>query len=873
MNAADRARDPDLDRQEIALLLDLGKRLVTELDLEAVLAQTAELACQVIQAETLVVPIIAPDRCSYRYRAAYGDQADAILGLSFPILEGACGWVLQHQRPLLFGADRDYELAANKRWQPGMASSLLVPLICRGNIIGGLSALGKRGGGAFGQRDLAVLTLFANQASIAIDNARLFHQLEQEKMLAEVTLASIGDAVITTTGDGAVAFLNGAATLLTGWPADEAVGRPVADVFHIVNEFSRERVLSPIDEVMAKGKKVNLANHTVLIARDGTEYNIEDSAAPIVADDGTLLGCVLVFHDVTEKHQAKKLLEWRAVHDVLTGLPNRILLADRFQRALSSAARHNSLLGVCIMDLDGFKPVNDTYGHRVGDTLLVQVAERLNECMRSMDTVARLGGDEFALLLCDIVDVDEMDQILRRLLASIGAPYAIDGTSISVSASIGVAVYPADDADPDTLLRHADQAMYTAKQSGRNRIHWFDVVHDKQTQASHQTLARVREALDEHELLLHYQPKVDLRTGETAGVEALLRWQHPERGMVPPLDFLPWVEQTDLIIDIGEWVIETALRQLTAWRAAGATWPVSVNIAAHHFQAADFVERIKAILARHPDVPPNCLDLEIVESAALGDLDQMRKKVRACQDLGVTFSLDDFGTGYSSLSHLKRLPAETLKIDQSFVHDLLDDPDDLAVVQALIGLATTFNRKLVAEGVELAEQAVLLLRLGCECAQGFGIARPMPAADIPAWLAGAGRERRWHPWTGAQWELADLPLLMAQHDHLQWIKRVIMSVEKIPLNMTPDELCSHHRCRFGQWYDNDGRSRYESLEAFSAIEPVHMEVHRLGQEIVRLQAAGDVAGARSLCGELLELKDQILSVLSALQRAVVGKGT
>ena len=865
----DHAGHPELDRQEIALLLDLGERLVAELDLEAVLAQTAEAACQVVQAETLVVPIIDSGRRSYCYRAAHGQHAEAILGTAFPIDEGACGWVLHHQRPLLFGVGGDYELAADKHWQPGMASTLLVPLICRGTIIGGLSALGKRGGRAFDQRDLTVLKLFANQASIAIDNARLFHQLKQEKILAEVTLASIGDAVITTDAQGRVTFLNAAAALLTGWATDEAVGRPVSEVFHIVNEFSRERVLSPVDEVIANGTKVNLANHTVLIARDGTEYNIDDSAAPIMGDDGILHGCVLVFHDVTEKHQAKQLLEWRAVHDVLTGLPNRILLADRFERALSSAARQGTLLGVCIMDLDNFKPVNDSYGHTIGDQLLVQVAERLNLSIRSMDTVARLGGDEFALLLCDITDTDEMDHILQRILASVAAPYAIDGTAIHVSASIGVAVYPVDEADSDTLLRHADQAMYIAKQSGRNRIHWFDVAHDKQTQVSHQTLARVRHALQNRELTLHYQPIVNLRTGAVAGMEALLRWQHPERGLVAPLDFLPWIEQSDLIVDIGEWVIDEALRQCAEWAASGHVWPVSVNIAARHFQAAGFFEHLKAALLRHPDAQPHCLDIEIVESATLGDLDQVRHRIHACQALGVTFSLDDFGTGYSSLSYLKRLPADTLKIDQSFMHDILDDADDLAVVQAVIGLAATFNRRLVAEGMETSEHAVLLLRLGCECAQGHGIARPMPAAEIPAWAAGFGPDRQCHPWSGAQWELSDIPLLMAQHDHLHWIKQVILAVENLPLNMAPEELRDHHHCRFGQWYYSLGQARYGVLPEFCAIEPVHARVHHLGQEIVRLRGAGHTDAARTLCVELLELKDRILTLVAALQCAIV----
>lgn len=860
---------PELSRQEISLLLDLGKRLVSELDLDLVLSQVAETACHVVHAETLAVPIIDPTGQTYTYLAAYGERAQLIRAQSFPLHEGSCGWVMQHRRPLLFGEGGSYELAAGTQWQPGMASSLLVPLICRGNIIGGLSAMGKVGGGAFGQRDLTVLTLFANQASIAIENARLFKQLSHEKILAEITLASIGDAVITTDACGQVTFLNGAAAALTGWPDAEAIGQPVAQVFHIVNEFSRERVLSPVDEVIAQGTQVSLANHTVLIARDGTEYNIEDSAAPIFTHDGVLQGCVLVFHDVTEKHLAKKELEWRAVHDMLTGLPNRILLADRFQRALSSANRQQDLLGVCMVDLDQFKPVNDTHGHTVGDQLLIQVTERLNQAVRSMDTIARLGGDEFVILLCDVAGTEEMEQILERILTAISAPYFIDSKMIRITASIGVAVYPLDEADPDTLLRHADQAMYQAKQAGRNRVHWFDVAHDKQAQASHQTLARIRKALQDRELVLFYQPKINMRTGEVLGMEALLRWQHPERGLVPPLDFLPLAEQSDLIVDIGEWVINEALAQCVEWSSAGHHWPISVNIAARHFQMADFVERLQVVLDRHAGLQPNSLDLEIVESVALGDLGVVREKMRACQALGVTFSLDDFGTGYSSLSYLKRLPAETLKIDRSFVHDILDDCDDLAVIEAVIGLAAAFNRKLVAEGVETLEQGVLLMRLGCECAQGFGIARPMPAEHILQWTRNYQPDPQWNLWADAHWDLSDLPLLMAQYDHLLWVRRVIMSIDNVPLNLSMGELTDYRQCRFGHWYYGQGKHRYIRLSEFTAIEPIHLQVHQVGREIVRLHQSGDNAAARALCTKLLELKDRILTMLSALQFAVL----
>ncbi len=567
--------------------------------------------------------------------------------------------------------------------------------------------------------------------------------LYAEKELAEVTLASIGDAVITTDAQGRITFLNPVASALIGWNVQEVAGKPLADIFHIIHESTREAVDNPVHQVLREGHTVTLSNHAVLIGRDGVEFNIEDSAAPIFQADGELLGCVLVFHDVTEKHRLLQSVSWQAGHDVLTGLPNRALLSDRFERALASAQRQQRLLGVCLLDLDGFKPVNDLYGHIVGDRLLVEVAARLCGVMRAEDTVARMGGDEFVLLLGNLETIKEAECVLGRVQGAIAEPYRIDDRDIQIFASIGVAVFPQDEVDADELLRHADQAMYQAKQNGRNCVHFFDVRQDLHAKNTNQTLARVSQALQQGELGLYYQPKVHMPSGEVVGLEALLRWFHPQKGMVPPLDFLGLVEQTDLIVDIGEWVLEQALVQLAEWGRQGHYWPVSVNIAARHFQRPDFIERLKAILAHHPGVSPRLLELEILESVALGDMGHVSSLITACQALGLSVALDDFGTGYSSLSYLKRLPADTLKIDQSFVRDILEDKDDLALVKAVIGLATVFKRKLIAEGVETPEQGVLLMELGCDHAQGYGIARPMPAARVADWV---GRFQSYPQW-------------------------------------------------------------------------------------------------------------------------------
>lgn len=701
---------------------------------------------------------------------------------------------------------------------------------------------------------------------------QLKRALIAEKERAEITLASIGDAVITTDHLGRITFLNQVASDLTGWSQKDAINRPLADVFNIINETTRQKVINPVDEVLAHGKKVNLANHTILISRDGQEYPIEDSAAPIYLPDGGLLGCVLVFHDVSEKHALMKTMSWQVGHDVLTGLPNRALLADRFSRAIANAQRQKSLLVVCMLDLDEFKPINDQHGHAVGDQVLIEVANRLKLAVRGEDTIARLGGDEFVLLLSEFTEPIQVEATLTRILASLAMPYVINDLALAASVSIGIAVYPLDDANADTLMRHADQAMYTAKQAGRNRVHWFDAAHDQAAQTTHRTLERIRSALENHELCLYYQPKVNMRSGSIVGMEALLRWQHPERGLVPPLEFLPLAEQHDLIIQIGEWVISETLQQIARWRAAGHHWRVSVNIAAKHFQQANFFERLQSLLRQAPDVDPHFLEIEILESIALGDLQHVQQLIHACQALGIGFSLDDFGTGYSSLSYLKRLPADTIKIDQSFVRDMLEDTEDLSMIEAVINLATAFKRNVVAEGVESAEHGVMLMRLGCDVAQGYGIARPMPAQNIMPWADQFTPDPKWAIWGKADsWDMRDFPLLVAEIDHLQWVKQLVTAVtEQETLRLSSDELTNHHLCRFGIWYYGYGKTQYGNTREFIDIEPVHKEIHRVGAQIMQLHHTGDRVAAKALCQTLAKLKDQIIKKLNALHWLAAG---
>jgi len=469
--------------------------------------------------------------------------------------------------------------------------------------------------------------------------------------------------------------------------------------------------------------------------KDGSLYWVESTIVPMYDDASQRVQkYVSIRFDVTEKRKFLETLQWQAEHDELTGLPNRFLLSKALDQAIVKAKSQPSTVAVGVLDLDGFKQINDRYGHEIGDRLLVAVADRLKHSMRIEDTVARLGGDEFVLIL-DVRDPKVLESALQRLLAALSAVYIIDGIGINISASIGVTLYPNDNENADTLLRHADQAMYKAKQSGRNCFHLFDVSKDKMDKSAFDAVIRVRQALHDGELCLHYQPKISLSSGAVIGFEALLRWQHPRDGLILPQYFIPLIEQSDLIVEIGEWVIDQALSQIEQWADLGHSWSVSVNIAAIHFKKENFVKSLKFLLDSHPNVLPQMLDIEITESVVIEHLSHVTQCLIACQDLGVTFSLDDFGTGYSSLSYLKELPTQSIKIDKSFIRDILIDKDSLGLTKAIIGLAKSFNREVIAEGVETVEHEVLLMNLGCDVAQGYGIAKPMPVEKVLSWVA------------------------------------------------------------------------------------------------------------------------------------------
>ncbi len=474
--------------------------------------------------------------------------------------------------------------------------------------------------------------------------------------------------------------------------------------------------------------------------RDGAPCALHITVSTVHGPDGSLRYHVLVVSDVTEQRAQREQLDRQAYVEELTRLPNRARLNQLLAEAMAATDRDGYLLAVCCLDLDHFKAINERHGHQSGDLFLAELASRLRSALRVRGTVwsdaaARLGGDEFVLLL-RAGTVDEARSAVDRVLRLVAQPIVVrpGAEPEIVTASVGATVYPLDSSDADTLLRHADHAMYGVKQSGRNGFLFFDPEHSRRAEERVVAIGRVQDALDRHELLLYYQPKVDLRRGTVLGFEALLRWNHPERGVLPPAEFLPLIEHTGLSARVGDHVLARALDQLEAWQDAGLDLSVSVNITARHLQEPDFALRLAELLARHNRPLGPRLELEVLETAALTDIGFTSAVLERCAKLGVRWALDDFGTGYSTLTYLKRLPVQVLKIDRSFVHNMLADAQDRAIVEGVISLSRTFDCSVVAEGVETAAQARLLLDMGCDVGQGMGIAPPMPAGDVLHWL-------------------------------------------------------------------------------------------------------------------------------------------
>lgn len=567
-------------------------------------------------------------------------------------------------------------------------------------------------------------------------------KLSEEKLkLAASVFSHSREEIAITDAKATIIDVNDAFTRMTGYSRNEAIGQNprFLQSGNQSPEFYAEMWKALLEDGFWSGEVWNRR-------KNGEVYAAIKTISAVCDENGVTTHYVALGSDITPMKEHQAQLEHIAHYDTLTHLPNRTLLADRLSQAMLQCRRHKRSLAVVFIDLDGFKSVNDAYGHSVGDELLIELSIRMKEALREGDSLARIGGDEFVAVLADLAKVEDCEPVLDRLLLASSQPVTVGDIILDVSASIGVTLYPQDNVDADMLMRHADQAMYVAKELGKNRYHFFNTIEDDAVKAQRECLEAIRSALDNHQFVLHYQPKVNMKTGTVSGVEALIRWQHPTRGLLNPIEFLPIIENNAMSIEVGEWVLDTALTQISQWQKVGLDVPIttSINIAALQLQQPNFTQKLTTLLTAHPDVKPSSIELEVLETSALDDVNNVSKIMKDCIALGINFALDDFGTGYSSLTYLRRLPAKLIKIDQSFVRDMLDDSDDLAIVEGVIALAKSFKRNVIAEGVETIEHGTALLQLGCELAQGYGIAKPMPGNDVPAWIS------HWKP--DADWQ-------------------------------------------------------------------------------------------------------------------------
>ncbi len=552
----------------------------------------------------------------------------------------------------------------------------------------------------------------------AIERKAMEEALSVEKERAQVTLNCIGDAVACTDVAGNLTFLNIVAEKLSGWSWQEAAGRPMAEVFKIITSENHEAIDNPMDVAVDENRTIHLPSNSILTRRDGFEIPIEDSVAPIHDRDGRITGAVIVFRDVSEARAMTLQMTYSAEHDFLTGLPNRMLLNDRIKQAIAVAPRHGKRVAVLFLDLDGFKHINDSLGHPTGDKLLQSVARRLVECVRASDTVSRQGGDEFVVLLSELEHPEDAAITARRLLAAVAGAHSIDQHDLHITTSIGVSVYPDDGPDAEALIKNADTAMYQAKENGRQNYQFFKQAMNVRAVERQSIEEGLRRALERQEFMLHYQPKVDLRSGSITGAEALIRWTHPTRGLIGPDQFIPVAEDCGLILPIGAWVLRQACEQARAWADAGLpAITVAVNVSALEFRDKNFLESLFAIF-RETGVEPKCLEFELTESVLMKRAETSAPILQILRGMGIRISVDDFGTGYSSLSYLRKFPIDSVKIDQSFVRQIGVSDDDAILVTAMIGMARSLRLRVIAEGVETPEELAFLRAHECDEAQG-----------------------------------------------------------------------------------------------------------------------------------------------------------
>src|SRR3984957_11683326 len=568
----------------------------------------------------------------------------------------------------------------------------------------------------------------------AVERKNMQEALFDEKERAQVTLNSIGDAVICTDVLGNITFLNPVAERMTGWSQGEAAGRPMAEVFRILGVATQETCPNPTEMALGQNGLLHVPSNCILLQRDGFEVPIDATVAPIHDREGRATGVVIVFRDMGSTRTMALQMAHSAHHDFLTGLPNRKLLSDRVRRAIVSAPRHMKKVAVLFLDLDGFKHINDSLGHPIGDRLLQSIAKRLVDSVRGSDTVSRQGGDEFVVLLSEVEGLDSVATTVRRLLQVGAEPHSIDQHDLHVTTCIGVSIYPDNGLDPETLIKNADTAMYQAKENARQSYQFFKPAMNVRAVERQSTEESLRRALERQEFAVHYQPKVNLETGKITGAEALIRWTRPDPGPISPAQFIPVAEDSGLILPIGNWVRREACKQARIWIDAGLPpVTIAVNVSAMEFRQETFLDDIFRIL-EETGVDPKLFELELTESVLMKRAESVASVLQELRTRGVRVAVDDFGTGYSSLSYLSKFPIDALKIDQSFVRQITTTPEDTTIVSAIIGMGRSMKLRVIAEGVETPQELAFLQDQQCHEAQGYLFSKPVPAEQFAVLL-------------------------------------------------------------------------------------------------------------------------------------------
>ena len=681
---------------------------------------------------------------------------------------------------------------------------------------------------------------------------------ENQLSLLEQMVDESGDAIsIVAAHDGTLVDANRAFFELLDKRKTDVITRPI---WHLNHQFSDYEEWNELSQMLTDGQAHRyLSNYD---GPDGRDLICEVTTRYVTNPNGAFF--VNVMRDVSERQDAQQRIQHLAYHDHLTDLPNRKLLSDRILQACKRAQREATLVAICYIDLDGFKPVNDKHGHHIGDQLLIKLAKRVQDEMRRADTLARLGGDEFVAVLSDLQSIFHAEEVIQRLLDCISLPFDIDGKHILVSASAGVTIYPIDDSDTDTLLRHADMAMYEAKETGKNCFCSFELVQQAKQDKTLTGLRELDNAIANNELILHYQPRISLQNGDVVGVEALCRWNHPDRGLLMPAEFIPIIENTPLELTLDRWVLEHALKQHMVWREQGLKLAISINVSPKTLQQNDFPIKLKAQLDQYPADIAHYLEIEILENTSIGNTALVANIMRQCSDLGVSFSLDDFGTGYSSVTYFHRLPVSLLKIDRYFVRDMLQDPQDQDIVEGVLRLAETLRRPVVAEGVESIEHALMLAQMGCAYAQGYGIAKPMPALEVPQWYAQFNQQSQWK-------ELLDhcfnntgqYDLNVAIFAHRRWLREMRNHILDSHTHAPPELNATN--CQFNLWYCGIGKFRYGDHPRYGQLQQLHDDVHELAKEIIAGLPDSNQLETRAMLDALDVMGNALISALMSLE--------